>query len=283
LNDSLIQIGVDCRDNLYYAARLNYSGGRPDVKALLRLDKENLKNHHLLKGDNLIFSINDDKVTFKKIQIDKNDEMLNEKVNFELAQSMLDDESNFIFDHIESYDTNKIIGMVVNRSGIEKIISDHSFAKTAKVGFLARSLGLAKGYMTFCRQTGGELIALLDFNAPIVSIAFIYKNKIIDLAHVKMDNQNIDDESRLNQLAVEIKTMLNFKQASFSDEGVSIPLSAIVVSGYDFDDPMFKKFKDSFNLPLSHPEINPAYFDRNRDTQQIPLEKYLVALGLAVK
>jgi hypothetical protein len=279
----LIQIGVDCRDNLYYAARLNYSGGRPDVKALLRLDKENLKNHNLLKGDNLVFFINDDSVIFKKIRIDKSDEKLSEKVNFELSQSMLEDEKNFLFDYIESYNSNKIMGMVVNKSSLVKLNSELSIPDDKKVGYLARSVGLAKGYMTFCRQTGGELIALLDFNLPIVSIAFLYKNKIIDLAYVRTDKLNITDESDLNKLAVEIKTMLNFKQASFSDEGVTLPLSAILVSGYDFNDPMFQKFKDCFNLPLSYPEINPAYFDRNQDTQQIPLEKYLVALGLAVK
>lgn len=175
------------------------------------------------------------------------------------------------------------MGMIVNRSVIEKLISDLSLSESDKVGFLARSVGLAKGYMTFCRQTGGELIALLDFNSPIVSIAFLYKNKIIDLAHVKMENKDLNNESGLNKLAVEIKTMLNFKQAALSDEGVSLPLSAIVVSGYDFENQIFLKFKEYFNLPLSYPEINPAYFDYSQDTKQIPLEKYLVALGLAVK
>lgn len=283
MNDSLIQIGIDCRDNLYYAARVNYSGGRPDVKALLRLDKENLKSHHLLKGDNIIFSIADDNVIFKKIRINKEDNRLSKKINFELSQSMLDEDSNFLFDYIESYNSNRFMGMIVNRSVIEKLISDLSLSESDKVGFLARSVGLAKGYMTFCRQTGGELIALLDFNSPIVSIAFLYKNKIIDLAHVKMENKDLNNESGLNKLAVEIKTMLNFKQAALSDEGVSLPLSAIVVSGYDFENQIFLKFKEYFNLPLSYPEINPAYFDYSQDTKQIPLEKYLVALGLAVK
>lgn len=283
MNESLIQIGIDCRDNLYYAARVNYSGGRPDVKALLRLDKDNLKNHQLLKGDNIIFSVDDDSVIFKKIRIDKNDSKLSQKINFELSQSMLDDESNFLFDYIESYNSNKFMGMIVNRSGIEKLISDLSLSDNEKIGFLARSVGLAKGYITFCRQTGGELIALLDFNSPLVSIAFLYKNKIIDLAHVKMGNPNIKNELGLNKLAVEIKTLLNFKQAAISNEGINLPLSAIVVSGYDFEDQLFLKFKEYFNLPLSYPEINPAYFDHSQDTKQIPLEKYLVALGLAVK
>lgn len=283
MNDSLIRIGVDCRDNIYYVARLNYSSGRPDVKALLRLDKENLSKHDLIKGDNLVFCIDDNKLIFKKLHIDVRDDKILEKVNFELLQSILEDENDYICDYVETYDPNKIIGMVVNRSWLEKQYSGLSIAEKDKTGFLSRSIGLAKGYMTFCKQTGGELVALLDFNLPTVSIAFLYNNKIIDLACVKMENSINKEESDMNRLVVEIKTLLNFKQASLSDEGINIPISAIVVSGYDFEDETFRKFKDCFNLPLSYPEINPAYFNRDQDTKQIPLEKYLVALGLAVK
>jgi hypothetical protein len=84
-------------------------------------------------------------------------------------------------------------------------------------------------------------------------------------------------------MAVEFKTVVNFKLAMFLQDGVTVPLSALLLSGDNVEGEVCKVLERFFSVDIDTPKINSGFFAQPSELTSIPLEKYLVALGLAVK
>lgn len=279
-----ITIGIDNRDGMYFAARIDRHTGRPEVKALLRFDAEHFTGHHLLEGGELVVSLPDDLVLLKKIVL-KDREYLDEKLQFEMSQAILDDPSDFLFDSIETEIDDYYLGLMIRRTIVESLtepFTRQNGGQPVSVKAMTRSQALANGFLTFCRNNSGELGGIIDFTKNAVSIAFFYKNKIIDLAGSKLNGFDLRNEEYLNKISVEIKTLLNFKTASFFERGISLPVSTLFMMGETVDENSMSQLSDRLKINITRPEINTGFLSNRQDSSDIPLDKYLVALGLTV-
>jgi len=285
MTDNPINIGVDARGDFLYAARVSYKLGRPEIKALFRAEKTPLNQHHLLEGGNISFALPDNKVAVKKMMIKPKTDDFQQQVFFELEHSLLEDEKNYCFDFLKNDTEEYVLGLITRRKEIEdsqtKLIDKQS---NSSIDFMCqlRSIALAKGYLNFCRLSDNNLICLTDFNQQLASIAFIYQNNIIDVTYMLLNKYELNHPDKIKQLAIELKTVINFKLASFYDQGITIPLSSLYISGDKSEMTTIDTFKRYFKVNIQIPEINSSFSSDTFRPQKIAWEKYLIALGATV-
>ncbi len=277
-----VTIGIDNRDGTYFVARVEHQAGRPDIKALIRFDAEHFNGHHLLEGSKIVISIPDNQTMIKQIQMHADTNIL-EKVQFELETALLDDADNFFFDIIQTNLNNHYVGLTIRKELTSKLIDpfvkqngDLSFS-TAGV---MRAAALARGFLIYCTQSGGEFSAVIDFGKNSASIAFIYQQQIVDLSGLSLNEDYFSTNENFHKLIIELKTLLNYKSATLLDKGISVPLSKLFVIGEHLDDSLLKTLSENLKIETTRPEINRGFITDRKENKDIPLDKYLVALGL---
>jgi len=286
MTDSYTRIGVDLRDNVYYAARVLHGTGRLQVKALIRYEKDHLSDHHFLNSGKVILSIPENKAIIKKIKlIDVKIEDVKNRASFELLQSIPDNPDDYYCEILETGIKGIYLGLAAHKKDLESSIID-PFYKAAnlieKPGTQVRGAALGMGYITFCHHESGDLIVLVDIYGAMASICFVYKRNVIGIANIQMKKADITNERRLNSFAVELKTLINYHLNSIFLDNVTLPLSALLISGFDSLDiavPILKKY---FPVTVGQPRLNHGYFAEPDKMAGVPLEKYLVALGLTI-
>lgn len=281
MSNSSLKIGIDYRNGQYYTARVENEKGRPEVKALLRCDKDNIHKHPLLKSSEFIISVPDDKVIIKKIAFDSSDSDFDLKVKFELAQRIGEDEKNFYSYTIPTGIENNFLGIIIRKNYFDKLSADISnSSENLSVNGEMRSSAMAKGYLNFCQLVEGDLVCLADFCESQVSIAFIYKNQILDLTYLSLNNLNINSD--FEKAAIELKTLIDFKLAAFFNDGITVPLSSLLVIGDNLEDSQISILDRFFQSKVQKPQIHTGFFSNQSKLADIPLEKYLTALGLTI-
>ncbi|MBN1213763.1 MAG: hypothetical protein JXA92_14425 [candidate division Zixibacteria bacterium] len=281
------QIGIDCRAEYFYTVRVSTEGDNPRVQTLARFKKEHLKGHEYLSGSEITFCLPDREVMVKALNI-KNPDLddLETIIRFELSQSLLDDESNFVFDYLQVGTNGRYLGLVHRRECHKRLLSFYGFdenddyVKTAR--YKMRATALAEGYLKFCQHRDGELIGLVDFNGPTVSICFIYQNRPVDLAYMTPAGEYLVGETAGKNFAADFKTLVNFRLSALAGAGVTVPLAALVVAGDKISESLKTVLEKYFPVGIRSPRIIREYFADPHENTEIPLEKYLVALGLAV-
>lgn len=274
-------IGIDCRGGLFYVARLDSGVGRHEVKALLRLEKQHLGDHELLQGGQTILSLADQNVMVKRLRLDTDDDL---QVRFELAQTLPDQPADYFFDTVASGLEGQIIGMAVRRDRLAEytnVLLGESAGLFPDVRFKMRAAALASGYLNFCRRTGGDLICLADFTPASISLAFTYQGMVVDVCHQPLVKFDPTSDGSTAKMAVEMKTLVNFRCAALFSEGITTPLSSLIVSGDTVTDSLIENIRRMFTIDISRPAINAGFISSQADLSQVPLENYIVALGLA--
>ena len=283
MSDALTKIGIDLRGDVYYVARIEHHPGRHEVKALLRLEQEHLGQHHLVTGGELALSIPDELVMIKRLRLGGEEEV-DLRARFEMVQALPEDESQYLFDIIRSGLEDRFVGLAVRRDRL----NDHK-ARLGSIGNGAaensrcqmRAAALAMGYTGFCRKSGGDLVCLADFQPSSVSLAFLYQGAIVDLAHLPLGKRDPGRADAFEKIAMELRTLVNFRTAALFSDGITTPLSCLVVSGDHLSDEAINRLRKSFSIDINRPVINTGFFSGQADLTSVPLEKYLVALGLA--
>lgn len=283
MSENQTRIGIDLRGDLYYVARIEHHPGRHEVKALLRLEHQHLGEHHLLSGGDLVLSIPDELVVVKKLNVGGDDD-INLRAQFELVQSLPEDESQYLFDLIQSGLDNRFVGLAIRRDQL----NDHR-ARLNGIGTgdtngsrcQMRAAALAMGYTGFCRKSGGDLVCLADFQQSSISLAFLYQHAITDLAHLPLGRHDLTCPAGFEKIAIELKTLVNFRTAALFSDGITTPLSCMIVSGDHVTDDAIASLRKSITVDINRPMINTGFFSSQSDLTSVPLEKYLVALGLA--
>ena len=277
-----VTIGIDNRDGTYFVARVEHHTGRPDIKALIRFDADHFNGHHLLEGNKIVISIPDNQTMIKQVQIFA-DENAREKVQFELETALIDSPDRFLFDIIQTNLDNHYVGLTIHKELTNKLIEpfikqngDLSFS-TAGV---MRAAALARGFLTYCTQSGGEFAAVIDFGKNSASIAFIYQQQIIDLSGLSLHENYYSNKENFHSLIIELKTLLNYKSAALLEKGISLPLSKLFVIGEYVDDTLLETLSQNLKIETTRPEINRGFISDRNENKDIPLDKYLVALGL---
>ena len=285
MSDDKIKIGIDCRDNQYYAARVETVSGRPEVKALLRFEPEQFNKHPLLQGSDYVFSIPDDKVIIKKITLDEEESDFDLKVKFELSQRINEDENSYYFDTIPTSVQNKHLGLIIRKTVLDDITNQFELNPNSNghiAGGEIRAVALAKGYLNFCQLSEGSLVCLADFNGALVSIVFIYQNRIIDLPSLCLEKYNLKKNEDFENCVIELKTLISFKLSEFFKDEITVPLSSLLVLGEKIDDNNLSILSNFFQLEVKKPVIHSGFFSHHPNFSEISLEKYLTALGLTV-
>ena len=282
--NNAISIGIDNRDGVYFAARVDRHTGRPEVKALMRFDADHFNGHHLLEGGQIVVSIPEEQIMLKKIHLSNNENSIL-KAQFELSQSLLDDPDQFVFDTIETELDSYYLGLIIRKEILKQNVDPfirQNGDQTISVKATIRAAALARGFLIFCRNNTSDLGAVVDFNKNSASIAFFYKQKIIDLVGFPTAKYDLTNQESLQNMGVELKTILNFKLSSFFENGITLPLSTLYALGEDMDSDSVKLLQEQLKIEVIRPEVNTGFLANRQNSSDIPLEKYLVALGLTV-
>jgi len=284
--NSYTRIGVDLRDDVYYAARVVHGTGRPQVKALIRYEKDHLSGHPLLNSGKVILSIPENRTIIKRIKLDdvRVEDFIN-RTSFEVLQSIPDDPSNYCCEVLETSVEGTYLGMATNKNELESSLID-PFCKAAglneKPGAQVRGAALGMGYINFCHHESGDLVVLVDIYDKNVSICFVYKKKIIGLASLQTEKIDFSTEKGLESFAVELKTLINFNLNSIFNDKVTLPLSALLITGIESITQALPVLSKYFPITIEQPRLNHGFFAESEKIAGVQLEKYLVALGLAI-
>ncbi|MBU8934378.1 MAG: hypothetical protein KOO62_10275 [candidate division Zixibacteria bacterium] len=279
------KIGVDCHDGVYHVARVVHGQGRPSVQALVRYERSHLNGHHLLKDGDVVMAVPDDRVIVKKLHLETAGGIdLDTRARFEMAQSLLDDESDYSFDFVDTGLENWQLALAVRlQTVLDDIINPFSHVaglSTVPTG-LARAAGLGYGYLTFCHPHGGELICLVDEADGLASICFVLNQSIVGLSRLNTKQFDLSSRAGREKLAIELKTVINFQLATLFKDRITLPMAALLVSGKQLGDDVMTELGRYFTVPVAKPRFNSGFFAEPNKAAELPLENYLVALGLA--
>ncbi len=282
------KIGIDIFDTEISAASVDYNSARP---VITQLDNPaNVKNldENFLSGSNPIFSVKDENVIVKQINISSQNDPLNLKIQFELKSSLLEDESEFLFSSHETTLNNLQLGYIIRKNNLPKI---QEFLQTdenleSNISYRCRALALGKGYQKFYFQEPGELICLADFASAsgsyYASLCFMYHNKIISTTYFKFQEADSSTTNPVQKMITEFKMTINYHLSSIFELGITVPLAAIVLSGKRINDDLQEKFQNQIKTAITRPRINPGFLSKSLRNQMPVSDCFLTALGLTI-
>ncbi len=281
------RIGIDCRTKYFYTARVGRINDSYHVQTLARIEKEHLRGQPYLVGHEITIGLPDKDVIVKSLNLKDIDVADPASViRFEMACSLLDDEDEFAFEYLPAGDDGRYLALVHHKSCRETLLNLYGFEpgdeKQSTPRYKMRAMALGDGYLGFCRCAPTELVCLADFNLPLVSICFIYRQRIVDLAYMRVDRNLSTGPVALDMLAADFKTLVNFRLGLLAEQRQPLPLTSLVITGDDISEDFKTILKKYFLAEIGSPQLIREYFNDCPENNEIPFEKYLVALGLAV-
>ena len=178
------------------------------------------------------------------------------RAQFELSQSQLEPAESFLYDLISTERDHRLLGLIYRRKSLMEWISGCHLPESISIetiNYRGRSAALGYGYMQFCRPVAGDLVCLADFGRPVVGICFVYNRQIVDLARRETVQATLSDEAALRRLAIDFKTIVNFRLMALADAGISVPLSQLVVVGAS--ESLHSLLAEYFPVGVSRPEL----------------------------
>ncbi|HOP05756.1 MAG TPA: hypothetical protein PLF13_00550 [candidate division Zixibacteria bacterium] len=284
MSDIPAVIGVDNRGDFFYIARVHDNSGRPEIRALARFDRANLGEHHLVQDGQVRFSVADNRAISKNLLLPnpgKHDPLL--LAQFELSQTLIEDEQVFLYSAYETAQPDRWLATAIRGELLDQLTGllpprDNGNRGTVR----SRGVALALGYLHFCKQTSGDFVCLVDVGREIISVALIYKGRPAQVAHLAAGRFDLDDAGGIGRMATELKMLVGLKLSALSENGISRPLSGLVLSGDCLSEPIRAAITELFRVEVAWPSISGGFFRNPGQAEKIPLEKYLVALGLTV-
>lgn len=282
------KIGIDINQDNLSVASVDYNSTRPVITKLEILKK---LDENFLRGSNSIFSVKDENVVVKQINMSAKNDPHNLKTQFELKSSLLEDESEFIFSSHETGLKNLQLGYIIRKENLPKIktVSPSEKNMEANISYRCRALALGKGYQKFFFQEPGELICLADFwsdsasASGSASLCFMYHHKIISTTYFKFDLADFDNSKLVKKMITEFKMTINYHLSSIFELGITVPLAAIVLSGSQIDDSLEHKFKNQIKTSITRAKINPGFLSESLRNDMPLSDCFLPALGLTVE
>lgn len=280
----MLRVGIDISGDNALVARVSNDLGRPVVDRLDELAVDEIAGKNWLNSCHPVFGVNDSLVQVKSLNLKLTPE-INFRVagKFELTNSLLEPQENFIFSTYETGLKDNFVGTICRLEELTKLVDRVGLAPKdgfRSDNFVARSAALGSGYATFCQNEPGELIGLIDLGRHSAAISLTYKGRPISLAHMSLADQSIEDETGLKRIAVQAKTMINFQKSRLSGGGLNLPLATLILSGERANRSACDIFSSQFPSGVKLPVINPAFLiDSLSDREDV--SRFLVAMGLA--
>jgi len=277
------KVGIDCRGDVCYLARVDDSAGRPTVRALARFQRHQLQQHRFLENAEVRISLTDRQAVVKSLRLAPTGKLPAEKLaRFEMSQCLLGDEDEFLVDVAATGQPEHWLGMAVHAetaSDAASLVAEPSDRKQ-EVMLGLRSWSLGAGFLTYCHAAGGDVVALADYWDDLTTLCLLHKRRVVStgvIAHpVGQDCHSPD------RMAMELRTVCNFKTEELADIGINSPLTALLMSGSRCDDVTVGALAKVFSIPVQPVKMAPGFFPSRVDLDQIPVSRYLAALGLTV-
>lgn len=280
MNDQQVRVGIDPRADWCYVARVAWSNGRPQVKALARFYRDQLADHKILRDAYVVWGVPDSRARIRGVSVTPSGNFdPHDLAVFELTQGLLDDPEEFCLAAVPLSAENQYLGLSVRHAPLSRLGAETG---SADFGWQVRSAALTCGWTSFCRDHEGGLIGLIDFTSEGATVGVIYRRRIAAVAHVDCARVDLSQSTGQSRLAAELRTVVDFRLDSLSEHGISVPLSGLVLCGADLADGLAETIREFFKAPLIEPSISPGFFPQSADLSAVPLDRYLIALGLTV-
>jgi len=284
MSEAACRIGVDCRDGVYYIARVEHRAERPLVTALHTCDSDSLAACEALHDGQVIVAVPDDLVLVKAVRPDCAGRVDRRKqVFFELSQSLLDPVDDFLLDAFPTGLDGLMLGSAVRRSTLRMAVLDPFAAAsglTDEPACLLRAAALGRGFHRYAVREAGDFHALIDFTGQLVSLCLVHGDQPVSFGHIAADRFDRADQHDCDRLAVELKTLVDFKLMSLFEFGLTLPLAGLVIAGAEEDDPIMAALRKYFSVRISPARFNAGFYAGPVDDDVKPGD-LLVALGLA--
>ncbi len=278
--------GVDHRDQGIFVAITETDSGRVTIAGLRSYPDSDTWRPEWPEVGEVRLAVPESLAIVKPIVIETDDGTEREdRVRFEMIASMLDDEQQFLTATQATGDDSRFIGMLLRRDRATEVcrsLGRELRAEQDRLSFQLRSVGLGRGYLTFCRKEEAELVCLVDMAGTVASICLVHGNHIVDVASLSTDSFDLTVESGRDQFAVDLKTVINYRQAALIEAGISVPLSSLLLVGDQVDDDCRQIVQTYFPVGVRTPELNDGFVTGIESLPTESLPHFLVALGLAV-
>lgn len=278
--------GVDRRDRGIFVATTEIDSGRVTITGLRSCPDPDSWRSELPEGAVVRLAVPESQAIVKSIVIETGDETeWEDRVRFELTSTMLEDEQQFLTATQATGDDRRFIGMLLRRDKAAEVCRSLGCdfrAEQDRLSFHLRSIGLGRGYLTFCRKEEAELVCLVDMADTVASICLVHGNHIVDVASLSTNSFDMTEESGRDQFAVDLKTVINYRQVALTEAGISVPLSSLLLVGDQVDDDCRQIVQTYFPVGVRTPELNDGFVTGIETSPTEATSHFLVALGLAV-
>lgn len=285
MSENRITLGIARLGGKLFSAEVDHQSGRPEVKSFFT--SNDTFDKKMFGRGRLFFNVDQRLAVVRKIRIQPSSPVkAAELIRFEMSQSLLEPPDRFYFDFLPIDDENgfrRFISIAYHLREIDRQIEAYTSHLQKPSGFKLDAIALSSGYLTFCRQEGGEFHILANIESDSVAMAVLYKQKIRLISRPEINpGQSIDDE-RAKVIAAEFRIIIDFLLAELFEEGLTIPLSRMILSGeHASNQPLRKALSDQLKIEIARPRFNEGYF---KHTDKVPddnaAERFLIPLGLA--
>jgi hypothetical protein len=278
--------GIDRRDQTILMATTEIDSGRIAITGLGRVSMATTDQSEWPESGRVRLAVPESDAVVKPIVIESGDAAdSEERIRFEMLSSMLEDEDQFLIATQPTGDDGRHLGMILRRDRAAELCAsfggNHDTDRD-RLSFQLRSVGLGVGYLTFCRKEEAELVCLVDLAGDVASICLVHGNHIVDVASLATAPFDLDTESGREQFAVDLKTVINFRQVALTEAGISVPLSSLLLVGGSVDDDFRRIIQTYFPVGVRTPRIHDGFLSEALSESAESLPLFLVALGLAV-
>ena len=269
------------------AARVENDGTRLKITSLLTSD--DTLNGETIENGRLFFNIDERMAIVKRITVKQSSFIEAAQVaQFELSQSLLEPAESFYFDNLPLDSRNgskRFLSIAYHRPAVDKMIHAYETQLRKPSGFKLDAVAMTAGYLTFCRVEPGDLQVLTNIESDLITISFLYRKKLEAVNRMEVSLNDDLSASEARNLAADFKMTLSFQIAEMFNDGITVPLSRILLCGtYARNDLLKAALAEQFTAEIALPRFHEGYFEPIEGTigNHRP-EQFIIPLGLAIE
>jgi Tfp pilus assembly PilM family ATPase len=270
-----------------YAVRTEHDGARRRVTALMTSD-DNL-NGNTLDSGRLFFAVDGPLAVVKKITVRQNNNIqASDIAEFELAQSLLESAERFYFDTfpMNAHDGfRQFLAVAYHKNQVDHLIEFYQASLRKPSGFKLDAVALADGFKAFCRSEPGDLHVVVDIENDRTILAILYRERLCAVDRLESALGTDVSSTTARKFAAELKLKLSFHLSELFQDGITVPLSRIVLAGRHARDQLLTAaLGEYFTTAIVLPQFHAGYFQPASATlERHHPEEFLIPLGLAVE
>jgi hypothetical protein len=278
--------GLDWRGDRLLLAATSQESGRLVVERLEEVEPPETASPLLTGEHNVRLAVSDLQSMVKIIRLaDTGSVGLEDRLKFELIQSLLEDAQAFCFDYVSTGMNERHLGFIWRReylADLSRRLGLASLPDGSQVSYRARSIALGRGYLAVCDGRDDNLTVLADLAGESASLCYVYNRQIVEVAAMPLGSYDLGSDTGRRRFGVDLRTLMNYKQSILLDAGISVPLTGLLLTGATVDDAMLASVRESFPIEVGRPKLHDGFFGSVGEDVRGSLPLYLTALGLTV-